>query len=40
MIFIIVMVTLFLFFLIIYAAFYKLLKEQFDMTENDVHEEY
>ena len=39
MIFLIILVTLFLFFLIMYAAFYKLLKEQFDIIENDVHEE-
>lgn len=38
-IFIIVVTILFLFCLIMYAAFYGLLKEQFDMTENDVHEE-
>ena len=38
-IFIITIVTLFLFCLIMYAAFYTLLKEQFDVTKNDVHEE-
>lgn len=37
-IFIIVVTILFLFCLIMYAAFYGLLKEQFDMTKNDVHE--
>ena len=39
MIFVIILVTLFLFFLMIYAAFSGLLKEQFNMTENNVHEE-
>ena len=39
MIFVIILVTLFLFYLMMYAAFYKLLKEQFDMKENDGHEE-
>ena len=39
MIFVIILVTLFLFFLIMYAAFYTLLKEQFDVTKNNVHEE-
>ena len=38
-IFIIVVTILFLFCLMIYAAFYTLLKEQFDVTENGVHEE-
>lgn len=38
-IFIIVVTILFLFCLMIYAAFYKLLKEQFDIKENNVNEE-
>lgn len=38
-IFIIVIVTLFLFCLMMYAAFSGLLKEQFDIMKNDVHEE-
>ena len=38
-IFIIVVTILFLFYLIMYEVFYTLLKEQFDMTKNDVHEE-
>ena len=38
-IFTIVVTILFLFCLIMYAAFYTLLKEQFNMTKNDVNEE-
>ena len=38
-IFSIAVTILFLFCLIMYAAFYGLLKEEFDMTKNDVHEE-
>lgn len=37
-IFIIVVTILFLFYLIMYEVFYTLLKEQFNMTENDVNE--
>lgn len=40
MIFVIILATLFLFCLMMYAAFSGLLKEQFDMKENDVHKEY